>query len=135
MKTVRQLQPPRASRLPAKLSGVKKSNDARIMGAIAFTGELDPDLSGAAVALRKAGFELTMMPERFRSYLAHPDDYFMEASIAGTQDDKSIRAIMNQINAIVDRFKGYCWECGPILSDHVPFEDLFVSREVKPRDH
>jgi hypothetical protein len=105
------------------------------MGAIAFTGDLDPDLSAAAVALRRAGFELTMMPEKFRSYLTHPDDYFMEASIAGTQDDKSISAIMNQINAIVDRYKGYCWECGPILSDHVPFEGLFDSREVKPRDH
>ena len=104
-------------------------NDARIMGSIAFAGSLDPDLNGAAVALRRAGFELIMMPERFRAYVDHPDDYFMEASIAGSQDDESIRAIMNKINAIVGRYKGDCWECGPILSNHVPFEGLFDRAE------
>jgi hypothetical protein len=41
----------------------------RIMGAIAFSGELNPDPSSAAVALRRAGFEVTMMPEKFRSRL------------------------------------------------------------------
>ena len=89
MKTVRLLQPPRAGRLPAKLSGVSKMNEVRIMGAIAFSGNVDPDPIGAAAALRRAGFEVTMMPERFRAYLDHPDDYFMEASIAGTHDDKA----------------------------------------------
>jgi hypothetical protein len=106
-------------------------NDTRIMGAICFAGgdDLAPDPSGAAVALRRAGFEVTMMPERFRPYLAEPDDYFMEASKAGTHDDKSIRAIKNEISAIVGRYKGDCWEWGPILSDHVPFEGLFDKAE------
>jgi hypothetical protein len=104
-------------------------NDARIMGAICFAGDLDPNPIGAAAALRRAGFEVTMMPERFRAYLDHPGDYFMEASIAGTHDDKSMRAIWDEINAIVDRHGGDCWECGPILSDHVPFEGLFDKAE------
>src|SRR5262245_21074600 len=110
MKTVRLLQPPRAGRVPAKLSGVNKMNDTRIMGAVCFAGgdDLAPDPSGAAVALRRAGFEVTMMPERFRAYLDHPDDYFMEASKAGTHDDKCIRAIKNEISAIVGRYKGDC---------------------------
>jgi hypothetical protein len=104
-------------------------NDARIMGAICFAGgdDLAPDPSGAAVALRRAGFEVSMMPEKFRPRLGHPDDYFMEASIAGTHDDKSMHAIWDEINAIVNRYHGDCWECGPILSDHVPFEGLFDS--------
>jgi hypothetical protein len=43
-----------------------------------------------------------MMPEKFQSRLAHPEDYFIEASIDGTYDDKIVDAIMDEINAIVD---------------------------------
>jgi len=75
---------------------------ARIMGTIAFSGDLDPDPDSAAVALRKAGFEVTMMPEKFRSRLAHPQDGFIEASKDGTDDEKTVDAIMDEINAIVD---------------------------------
>ena len=53
----------------------------RIVVAITFAGGLDPDPVAAADALRKAGYEVTMMPEKFRSSLGHPTDYFMEASI------------------------------------------------------
>src|SRR6516162_4674158 len=98
---------------------------ARIMGTIAFSGDLDPDPDSAAVALRKAGFEVTMMPEKFRSRLAHPQDDFIEASKDGTDDEKTVGAIMDEINAIVDRYEGLCGECGSIPSDHIPFEDLF----------
>jgi hypothetical protein len=52
----------------------------RIMGAIAFSGELNPDPSSAAVALRRAGFEVSMMPEKFRSRLTHPEDDFLPVS-------------------------------------------------------
>ena len=136
MQTVRLRQGPRASRVPAKLSAVNKMNDTRIMGAICFAGgdDLAPDPSGAAVALRRAGFEVTIMPERFRPYLAEPVDYFMEASKAGTHDDESIRAIRNEISAIVDRYTGDCWECGPMLSDHVPFDGLFALAEQEERE-
>ena len=92
----------------------------RIMGAIAFSGELNPDPSGAAAALRRAGFEVTMMPEKFRSRLTHPEDDFMEASIDGIDDDKIVDAIMDEIDAIVERCGGLCCECGPIPSDYVP---------------
>jgi hypothetical protein len=46
----------------------------KIMGTITFSGELDPDPSNAAEALRRAGFEVTMMPEKFRSRLTHPEE-------------------------------------------------------------
>jgi hypothetical protein len=97
----------------------------RVMYSIVFAGDLNPDPSGAAVALRKAGFEVTMMPEKYRSGLAHPKDDFMEASIDGTADDKVMVAIMHGVNAIVDRYGGLCDECGPIPSNHVPFEQIF----------
>jgi hypothetical protein len=63
---------------------------ARIIGSIAFSGEFDPDPHGAVVARRRAGFEVTRMPEKFRSRLAHPEDKFMEASIDGVDDDKIV---------------------------------------------
>jgi hypothetical protein len=70
----------------------------RIMGAIAFGGDLNPDSIGAAVALRRAGFEVIMMPEKFRLRLAHPEDDFMEASIEGIRDNKIVEAIMDEID-------------------------------------
>jgi hypothetical protein len=76
----------------------------RIMGAIAFRGDLNPDSIGAAVALRRAGFEIIMMPEKFRLRLVHPDDDFMEASIEGIRDNKIVEAIMDEIDAIVGRY-------------------------------
>jgi hypothetical protein len=102
----------------------------RIMGAIAFGGALNPDPSGAAVALRRVGYDVTMMPEKFRSRLTHPEDDFMEASIDGIDDDKIVHAIMNEIDAIVGRYGGLCCECGPIPSDHVPFEGLFEHTRI-----
>jgi hypothetical protein len=103
----------------------------RIMGAIAFGGDLDPDPSGAAVALCRAGFEVIMMPERFRSRLAHPGDDFMETPIEGIRDNKIVEAIMDEIDAIVERYGGLCCECGPIPSDYLPFEGLFEQRKYR----
>jgi hypothetical protein len=97
----------------------------RIMGAIAFGGELNPDPNGAAVALRRAGFEVTMMPQKFRSRLAHPEDDFMEVSIDGIPDTEIVNAIRDEIDVIVGRYGGLCCECGPIPSGYVPFEGLF----------
>jgi hypothetical protein len=105
-------------------------SEARIIGSIAFGGDLDPDPSSAAVALRKAGFEVTMMPEKFRPRLAHPEDYFMEASIDGTYDDKIVDAIMDEIDEIVEGYGGLCCECGLIPSDYVPFEGIFDRRDI-----
>ena len=103
----------------------KQMQNARINGSIVFSGELDPDPSAAAVALRRAGFEVTMMPEKFRSRLAHPEDDFIEAAIDGTDDDRIVGAIRDEINAIVERYGGLCCVCGPMPSDYVPFEDIF----------
>jgi hypothetical protein len=103
-----------------------KVNKVKIVGTIVFSGELHPDPSDAAEALRMAGFEVTMMPEQFLFRLAHPEDYFMEASIEGIDDEKIVGAIKNEIDAIVDPYGGLCMEWGPIPSDdYVPFEGIF----------
>ncbi len=96
----------------------------RIVGAITFGGCLDPDPVAAADALRKAGYEVTMMPEKFRSSLAHPNDYFMEASIDGADHDEIIAAISDEIDAIVDQYGGCCSACGPMSPCHVPFGEF-----------
>ena len=104
----------------------------RIGGYVAFSGDLEPDVDGAAIALRRVGFHVTRMPEKFRPLLAHPDDDFIEVAIDGTDDEKVIDSIMAEINAIVDRYDGLLDECGPIPSNRVPFEELF---EALPRWH
>ena len=113
----------------------------RIVGSIVFSAlpgessdlpDESPDPDAAAAALRAAGFEVTMMPEKFGARLVDPEDYFMEASIDGLEDDKILGAIWDEINAIVDRYGGSCDECGPVPSDYVPFEDVFeeIRKEV-----
>jgi hypothetical protein len=100
------------------------------MGSIAFAGDLDQDADGAEIALRRAGFHVTRMPDKLRPGLAHPEDEFMEASKAGTDADAI--AIMYEIDAIVKPFGGLCDEVGAVASDHVPFAELF---EQQPRLH
>ena len=84
---------------------------------------MDDYLSGMRFAIR-AGLAPKSL-EEFRPRLAHPEDDFMEASIDATDDDKTVDAIMDEINAIVDRYGGLCCECGPIPSEHIAFEELF----------
>jgi hypothetical protein len=111
-------------------AGGANMSETRIIGTIAFSGDLNPDPSSAAVGLRKAGFEVTMMPKKFRSRLAHPEDYFIEASIDGTDDDKIVDAIMDEINAIVDGYGGLWCECGPMPPGYGPFEGIFDRRDI-----
>lgn len=57
--------------------------------------------------------------------MAHPLDDFIEAVIVGPNDSKVIDAIMKEVDAIVGKYGGTCFECGPIGRDYVPFADLF----------
>jgi hypothetical protein len=85
--------------------------------------ELDPDL--AADELRQAGYEVSRLPDKYSARLAHPLDDFIEAVILGPHDPKIIGAIMNEVDAIVGKYGGACFECGPIGRNHVPFADIF----------
>jgi hypothetical protein len=101
-----------------------------IMGWIAFAGDLDdpPDPDAAAVALRRVGFHVTRMPEKFRTRLAHPRDDFLMALIGGTIVDemKTMVAVMGEINRIVDGYGGLCGEVDIFPLDDVPsFETWF----------
>lgn len=120
----------------------------RLMLRVAFGGEFgDPeyeltkakgeeweqilDVDAAAAELRRAGYEVFRMPEKYGGLLAHPLDDFIEAHthIEGADNDKVIDALWNEVDAIVSKFGGLCWECGPIEPDHVPFADLFPDPE------
>ena len=41
----------------------------RLKATVAFCRDLDPDPDAAAAALRQAGYEVVMIPEKFRSRL------------------------------------------------------------------
>jgi hypothetical protein len=85
--------------------------------------DLDPDI--AADELRQAGYEVSLLPDKYTARLAHPLDNFIEAVIFGPNDPKVIGAIMDEVEAIVRKYGGVCLECGPIGRDYVPFADLF----------
>jgi hypothetical protein len=89
--------------------------------------DLDPDL--AAAELRQVGYEVYSLPNNYRARLAHPLDDFIEAVIVGPDDPKVLAAIMNEVDAIVGKYGGVCFECGPIGRDYVPFADLFKNAE------
>ena len=77
------------------------------MGSIVFASMpgKPPDPDGAAVALRRTGFEVTMLPEKLQSRLVNSEDDFIEASMDGTDYDELVLAIMAKINAIVGRYR------------------------------
>src|SRR5262249_1354751 len=117
---------------------MKQRMITKLVAIVAFAGDFgDPeytndaerncelDVDRAAFELRQAGYEVTRLPDRLGGRLAHPLDDFIEAYIEGPDDPKVIRAIMKEVDAIVGRYGGECFECGPIGPDHTPFADLF----------
>jgi hypothetical protein len=99
-----------------------------IVGHIVFSGDLSPNPDAAAIALRKAGYTVARMPERFRPRLYHPSDDFMLASTGGLVSDeyKVARAVIDEINAIVDGFGGTCDRCDIDPPAHaLSFDELF----------
>ena len=88
----------------------------RLKATVAFSGEMTMTLlgprdpAGAAAALREAGYEVVMMPEKFRSRLGHPGDDFIEVTkrIVGDDVYQAIDAMMDDVNTIVERYGGNC---------------------------
>jgi hypothetical protein len=110
----------------------------KLMASVAFDGGLgDPDFTSgmegyfmldadlATDELRQAGYEVSLLPDKYGGRLAHPLDNFIEAVISGPSDSKVIDATMNEVEAIVCKYGGCCLECGPIGQDYVPFADLY----------
>ena len=91
----------------------------------------DPD--GAEIALRNAGYEVTRLPTKYRTQLAHPDDDFM---LVSTVTEKTADFIFDELNAIVGRYGALADDVGTVAPDFVPadeFERLF--KEPPPREH
>jgi hypothetical protein len=104
----------------------------KIGGYIAFGFQCDGfDPDGAEIALRRAGFDVIRMPEKFWSRLELPDDFIL-VTTDGPDDDKFTGAVMDEINAIVNRYGGLLDEWGAIDPNRGPFEELF---ECRPRLH
>ena len=78
----------------------------RLMATVVFSGDLDPDPATAAAALRKAGYEVVTMPEKFRKPLDHPRDNFMEVTkrIVGDEVEQAIDAMMADVEVLVCGF-------------------------------
>jgi hypothetical protein len=79
----------------------------------------------AAVALARLGYEVVLMPERFRPMLCLWRDDFLEASkrVNGSSFAAVMREadkMMDEVNDIVDRFGGHCVECGYVPDEHIP---------------
>jgi hypothetical protein len=85
--------------------------------------ELDPDT--AAADLQRAGYEVSRLPDKYGGRLEHPLDDYIEAVTEGPNDPKVIGAIFKEVEVIVRKYGGSCFEWGPIEEGHVPFAYLF----------
>jgi hypothetical protein len=96
----------------------------RLVACVAFSGDLNPNASAAAVALARQGYEVALMPERYRPLLCHPLDDFMEVFRHVRGDEEAIAratsGMMDEVNAVVDAFGGSCFEAGPAENGYVP---------------
>jgi hypothetical protein len=95
-------------------------NEMKLVACVAFSGELNPNANAAAAALGRRGFEVVLMPERYRPLLDHPLDDFLEAS-KRVRSEGAIAAseMMEEVAAIVDAFGGDCFESGAVEDDYV----------------
>jgi hypothetical protein len=90
----------------------------------AFSPDVRLDVDAAADELQKAGYKVYRLPDKYRWLLTHPLDEFLELRIEGkTGDDKLIDAISDEVDAIVEKYGGFCDECGPVEPDRAPFAD------------
>jgi hypothetical protein len=94
------------------------------MAVIAFSGGLSPDVDAAAVALRKAGFEVLRMPSEYHKRMDVPGDECVEAYKMHDEnhdEDDALHAMFEEVNALVDQYGGLAHECGVVEQGHVPF--------------
>jgi hypothetical protein len=102
-----------------------------LIALVAFRGHANPDPAAAAAALREAGYEVLMMPEKFRSRLYHPRQDFLEVKKCIIGDESKINKMMHDADTIVDRYGGVCGEFREIDEDHVPFSWLWTLLECR----
>jgi hypothetical protein len=95
----------------------------RLVACVVFSGELNPNANAAAVALARRGYEIALMPARYRPLLGHPLDDFLEASkrVRGGAEaiTRATSEMMEEVAAIVDVFEGNCFESGAVEDDYV----------------
>jgi hypothetical protein len=87
---------------------------------VVFDGDLELDVDGAAVALRRAGYTVHRMPEKYRPYLPKPHDDSLEVITA----DCDVFTIHDKIDNIVNRYGGGYLMCGPVEPRYEPFAEF-----------
>ena len=100
-------------------NATSKPVGARLVAHICFSGDCDGpnDPAAAAVALCRHGFEVSLLPEKYRPLLAVPGDDFLEASknvsAAGDDDVQGlIDGMWAEVERLVIPFGGDVFECG-----------------------
>jgi hypothetical protein len=88
---------------------------------VIFSGEYENDVDGAASELQQAGYEVHRLPEKYRPYLAHPRDDFLEVVFTARDEDVA----EEEISAIAAKFGALCDGGGPAGPEYVPFAELF----------
>jgi len=125
-----------------------------VTGLVSFSGELDPDVEGAMAELRRHGFGVVRMPEKFRPLLHLPRDDFVEVATTAnlSSDDydkltaherKIIEEFWGKVRAIADRYGGDADNFGPVQPGELPFaivfgelvsDDAKLAAEIEKRD-
>jgi hypothetical protein len=96
---------------------------------VAFSGDISGvDPERAAEELQRAGFQIYRFPAGYRTRFDHPLDDHIELTIEAPDDPKIVDAIWNEVDGIVHKYAGSCWEWGPVDRDYVPFAELFADR-------
>jgi hypothetical protein len=94
---------------------------------VAFGGDCDNvDPDQAADELRRAGYEVRRLPDKYRRLLDHPRDDFLEVIFPCVDDPKAINFVWKEIDRIANPYAGCCDECGPLDPDDERFADLFA---------
>ena len=80
----------------------------RLKATVAFYRDLEPDPDAAAVALRQAGYEVAMIPEKI------PGINLMEVTKC-IDEVKQLMEMMDDVETIVHPYEGMCKDRGEIV--------------------
>lgn len=94
---------------------------ATLMVQIVFVDCPALDIDGSVEALERAGYRVHRMPDKYGGTLGDPLDDFLEAVTEGRDDERVIRAMRDEVQAIVWPRGGDVVEWGPVGSDYRPF--------------
>jgi len=108
----------------------------KVTGTVIFSDGCNPDVEGAMAELRRHGFAVLRMPEKFRPLLYAPKDDFAQvwkpADLSSddygklpADEQEIVLAIMDEANDIVACFGAAADSFGPAQPGELPFVEVF----------